>query len=213
VSDAAAKHYVVFNCQACGARIFAEASQLGRAGVCPSCKQLTGVLPKDPKQRVSGPVSQSDTTVTRGGATTAARLPSGRTSASDRRKARRIPLADAKVGVESKGAGGRPPSPAELSELLDISEGGIGYLVVGERDRKRLTGFAPPPIRVGDTITVTLHVPSLFRPRTVKAVVRRIDSHASRKELFRIGAEFTGLGEEARGDIRKLVDRRPDSRG
>jgi hypothetical protein len=213
-NDDGAKHYVVFNCQACGAKIFAEAKQVGQAGVCPACRQMTGVTPSDPKQRVSGPTAPPKPAAGPASTRDPNRLPSGRTRAGDRRRVRRVPLNDARVGVEGKAKDGRPAtSDGTLSELLDISESGIGYVAAGVPDRKKLTGYAPPPIKVGEQITVSLHVPALFRPRIVKAIVRRIDPHVNRKELFRIGCEFVGLAEDERADIRKLVDKRPESRG
>lgn len=203
------RHYVVFNCQACGAKIFAEASQIGRAGVCPACKQMTGVAPRDPNARVAGPGS---------GRTRAARPSSPPVTgvigssqrAGDRRRSRRVPVNDAHVGVEASSGRGQAPvtSSGDLSELLDISEGGVGFVAHGVPDRKKLAGFSPPPIKIGEVVTITLHVPALFRPRTVKAVVRRIEPYSTSKSLFRVGAEFVGLAEDAKGDLKRMIERR-----
>ena len=45
----------------------------------------------------------------------------------------------------------------------------------GESDTRKLGGYGPPKwIKVGDTVSVTLHIPQLFRPRQLKAVVKRV---------------------------------------
>jgi hypothetical protein len=195
------RKYVIFNCQACGAKVFAEAEQVGRAGVCPACRQLTGISPEDPSARAAGPPPRSHPDTPPPSAGTPRR-------SSERRRSRRVRVPDAHVGVEPRSGPTGAIAPTDLAELTDISEGGVSYVARGVPDRKKLTGFGPPPVKVGESITVTLHVPALFRPRTVSAVVRRVDAHATRKGYFRVGIEFLGLAEEARVDLRKIVDSR-----
>lgn len=179
--------FLIFSCGACGKKIFADRAQAGRTGQCPLCGGQTVIAP--PAGKVAPTASGS-------------RAPS-----SDKRRGRRVALKEARLAFETKANHGQPLSPDDLAALEDISETGVGFAARGEHDRKRLSGWGPPPnVRVGDVITVTLHVPELFRPRTLKAVVRRIVPHKASKELFRVGAEFQGLSEEARNDLRKLVE-------
>jgi hypothetical protein len=89
----------------------------------------------------------------------------------------------------------------------DISESGIAFHMKGESDRKKLAGFAPPSwLKVGETVNVTLHIPQLFRPRHVKAVVRRVVPVPNRKDLFKIGAQFAAADEQILKDLRKLLE-------
>ena len=173
--------FIVFACSACGEKIFAERSQLGERGRCPLCNAKTvigGATPSSSKQR-----------------------------AAERRGARRVPIGNARVTLESKTGEGRTFNPDDMPVLDDISETGIGFKVKGEVDRKKLGGYGPPPwLKVGDTVSVTLHIPQLFRPRSVKAVVRRVVPVPNRKELFKVGCEFSQADEQVLRDLRKLLE-------
>src|SRR5581483_6878895 len=130
--------FVVFACSECGEKIFAERSQLGRRGQCPLCGAATTV----------------------GGLTPS----SARERSAERRRARRVPLANARVACETKTGEGRVVNADDLPTLDDISESGVAFRIKGEVDRKRLGGYgAPPWLKIGDTVTVTLHIPQLFR--------------------------------------------------
>ncbi len=127
-------------------------------------------------------------------------------SPSDKRRNRRVPLQNARLGYETRATLGRP---VDLVALDDVSETGCGFSVKGERDARRLNGFSPPAeLKVGEPITLTLQIPELFRTRLVKAVVRRLAPIKTQKELFRVGAEFVSLTDEIRADLRKLIDKK-----
>ncbi|HZU97382.1 MAG TPA: PilZ domain-containing protein [Planctomycetota bacterium] len=167
--------FLVFACGKCGEKVFADRSQLGKPGKCPLCGAATVI----------------------GGAN----APS-----SERRRARRVPIANARVSCQTKTGEGRPVTPDDMPVLEDISESGVAFSIKGEPDRKKLVGWGPPPwLKVGEAVTVTLHIPQLFRPREVKAVIRRLNPVPHRKELFRVGAEFTQAGEDILRDLRELL--------
>lgn len=175
--------FVVFACGACGEKIFAERSQLGRRGTCPLCGAATVIAD--------------------------ARTPSAKSKTAERRRARRVPIANARVSCESKTGEGRSHRADDMPLLDDISESGVGFQIKGEPDRKKLAGYGPPPwLKVGDAVQVTLHIPQLFRPRNVKAVVRRIVPVPNRKELFKVGCEFSQADEQVLKDLRKLLEAR-----
>jgi hypothetical protein len=198
-----AAHFLIFDCSCCGKRIFGDRNHLGLSGKCPLCGKET-VIGGTASAPLS-PTSSSTTTTDDGSSTSETDSP----SASERRRSRRVPLANARLGYESRATAGRPVSPEDLAWIDDISETGLGFSLRGEPDKKKLAGFAPPPsIKVGEQITVTLHVPELFRPRTLKAVVRRIVPQKKAKDLFRVGAEFVAPSDEAKADLRKLLEKR-----
>ncbi len=173
--------FLVFPCSKCGQKIFAEHAQAGKRGTCPLCGAAT--------------------IVGAGAATPAKKAPS------DRRRARRVPIANARVVCESKTGEGRTFNVDDMPVVEDISETGISFQIKGESDRKRLAGYAPPPwLKVGETLSVTLHIPQLFRPRLVKAVVRRVVPVPNRKELFKVGAQFATADEQILKDLRKLLE-------
>lgn len=175
-------HFVVFACAACGKRVFAEKAQVGKAGVCPLCGAKTTITP----------IGKS-----------------AATEKTERRRAKRVPLQNARATYETKAMAGRPLAPDEVPSIEDISETGLAFAMKGERDRKKLAGFGPPSaFRVGETISITIDVPELFRPRTLKALVRRIVPHPKNKELYRVGVEFVGATDEIKKDLRKLVEKR-----
>ncbi len=98
-------------------------------------------------------------------------------------------------------------SSQETQNLIDLLK--KGFTVKGEADSRKLHGFGPPAaLKVGEAITIVVQVPELYRPRTFKAVVRRVTGVKNRKDLFRVGAELVELSEDARRDLRKLVERR-----
>jgi hypothetical protein len=219
--------YVVFDCEACRERIFADRAQLGQRGVCPVCGKDTAigkVTPSGSKIRTaSAPRTQALRTPsgeTKTATTSSGKVAGGKSSGTrpalgargkERRRSRRVVL-NAELGIESKTNVGRPET-TDLQAVDDLSESGVGFSVRGEKDTKKLTGYGPPPWKVGDGIGITLHIPELFRPRTVKAIVRRVDAHATKKGIFHVGVEFVGLSAEARHDLKKIVDRRSsDSR-
>lgn len=173
--------FLVFACSKCGEKIFAERTQIGKRGTCPLCNAATivgGATPSTAKQR-----------------------------SAERRRARRVPIANARVTCESKTGEGRVVNADDMPVLEDISETGLGFQIKGESDRKRLAGYGPPAwLKVGDTVSVTLHIPQLFRPRQVKAVVRRIVPLPNRKELFKVGAEFAAGDDQVIRDLRKLLE-------
>jgi len=172
--------FLVFACAACGEKIFAEPSQAGRKGTCPLCRAPTVIGGGAP-----GPRTKPET---------------------DRRRARRVPIANARVACESRTGEGRSTNADEVPVLEDISETGVGFTIKGSVDKKKLAGYGPPPwLKVGDTVSVTLHIPQLFRPRPLKAVVRRIGPMPARKELFRVGAEFDQASEDILKDLKKLL--------
>ncbi len=169
--------FMVFACDACGEKIFAESSQQGLRGTCPLCLAPT---------LVGGPGAPAD---------------------GERRRARRVLIANARVVCEPRSGVGRPVTADDMPVLEDISETGVGFAMRGEPDGKKLAGFGPPVwLKVGDTVTVTLHIPQLFRPRSLKATVRRIVPMPLRKELFRVGAEFNPASEEVFKDLKKLLE-------
>jgi DNA-directed RNA polymerase subunit RPC12/RpoP len=182
--------FVVFPCSKCGEKIFADRAQAGRAGTCPLCGAQTLVLSGSGSFTAPPPAGPGK-------------------SGSERRRSKRVPIANARVVYESKSGEGKAFAPDDMPILEDISESGVGFTVKGTPDPRKLTGFGPPPwLKQGETVTITLHVPQLFRPRPVKAVVRRVVPVSSRRELFRVGAEFQQASEETLKDLRAVLEKK-----
>jgi hypothetical protein len=187
--------FVVFPCSKCGEKIFAERSKIGRPGSCPLCRAVT---------TVGGEGATPETPA----ASSGARSTSGRrVDGPERRRSKRVPIANARVVYETKSGEGRNYSPDDMPVLEDISETGVGFSLKGSPDPRKLTGYGPPPwLKPGEVVSVTLHVPQLFRPRAVKAVVKRVVPVPHRRELFRVGAEFQQASEEILRDLRTVLE-------
>lgn len=182
--------FVVYSCPECGKRIFTERSHVGKRGLCPVCGAPTTVggaaaAPKD----TAPPPEPPPLTIAKG--------------PDERRKNKRFVAPNATVAA-AKGA----IVPSDLFAVDDLSEGGVCFLTPGVKDRKKLSGWAPPPFKPGDSLSITLNVPELFRPRTLKAVVRRVAAHAHRKELFKVGAEFVELNDAVKKELRAIAEKR-----
>lgn len=196
-----ARHLVVFDCDSCHQRIFAESRHLGRTGTCPLCGSPTVVASAQARIAAPAPLPKTKRTTTT--------APSVKPR--DRRRSSRVAVPNAQVAVDQRDAAGRVFSAAELNAVDDLSETGIGFSCRGTPDRKRITGFGPPAYKLGEELQVTLHLPELLRPRTLRATVRRVDPHATKKEIFRVGVEFQGPSDEELSELRGVVSKRAGS--
>jgi hypothetical protein len=177
------KPFVVFACGACGRKIFAERSQQGQRGACPLCGAPTVI---------GGTGSSRERAVER---------------SAERRRSKRVPIANAFVACETKTGEGRVANADLMPSLEDISESGVAFRIKGETDGRKLGGWGPPKwIKIGETVSVTLHIPQLFRPRQLKAVVKRVVPVANRRELFKVGCEFSAADELVLRDLKKLLE-------
>lgn len=179
-----ARDYVVYACGLCGKRIFTERAHVGARGACPCCGG---------RHTVGGdPVVSAEEGV-------------------ERRRAPRVPAHGARVAVEpgrtGSGAHARTDGgvldAGSLFELGDLSETGLSFRLAGAPDKRQLAGVRSP-VAVGDEIGLTLHTREMFRPRTYRVAVRRVERE---QQEFRIGVEFLGLTPEQAAELRALVRR------
>jgi hypothetical protein len=178
--------FVVYACEVCGKRIFTERAHLGRRGVCPICGCVTTVGGRDARRGGSSPAR------------------------AERRRARRFRVSRSTV-TAGRGPGTEPLPALKLCVVEDLSEGGVGFLAPGTKDRKKITGYAPPALAVGDEIALTLHVGRLGRPLELKGCVRRVSPHPLRHDVFRVGVEFLALGLNAKNDLKRLAEKGSDT--
>lgn len=182
--------YLVYSCPSCGKRIFTQRAYRGRSGTCPLCDagHIVGGEPPASVSPVDTKVKVAE-------------------EAPDRRGAKRVaPRHGAEVEVRSAGRRtGRPLDREQLEPLLDISATGVGFHAQGVPDARKLSGWRPPAFARGDEVALTLHSAKInVRPRTVTAVVRRVQSTPT-KGTWLIGAEFVGLDDEDQTFLRDLL--------
>lgn len=112
----------------------------------------------------------------------------------ERRRSRRAAARGARVGVKL--------GAAALHELKDLSATGVGFLVPGQPDPRQLQGSRPPPLRVGDVLQITLHLPE-SRERTLEATVRRLVRDG---RGWLVGAQFLFASPDEQADLRQLLE-------
>jgi hypothetical protein len=177
----ASRDFVVYPCAACGKRIFTNPELVGRTGQCPLCGE---------EHTVGGPLVAEP--------------------GQERRGAERVKPRQSRVELrrhKSQAAHKNDAVAQELYPLEDLSETGLGFLMPGRRDTRRLSRQAPPPIAVGDKVQVTIHFGGLARPRAYEATVRRVVAPSYEGRPFLVGAEFEGLTPAQREQLRRLVGR------
>lgn len=99
-----------------------------------------------------------------------------------RQSRRVIPSPDAPVRVEVEAL------PGMVLEAGDISEGGMELQLAG-----------PPPVRIGDELTLVLRLP--------RETALRVGARVRHMDLTRIGVVFADLSPSGRDAIRRYVAR------
>lgn len=169
--------FLVYACSSCGKRIFTDRSHQGRRGVCPVCGAAHEIGAQDPSVAAEKGV--------------------------ERRRSRRARARNGKVGLSGARSRGDVLGSAELYELHDLSATGVGFLVPGVPDARQLSGERPPPIKVGDQLLLTLHLPQLPAGRMLKAEVRRV-AHGGKK-LWMVGAQFQFASPTEQAELSAII--------
>ena len=182
--------FLVYSCPSCGKRIFTQKRYQGRSGACPLCGDghLVGGAPEVLLAEDSEEITVAE-------------------EAPDRRGAKRVvPRHSPGVEVRAARKSGRPLEREQLDPLLDLSTTGVGFAAPGAPDTRALTGWRPPEYTIGDALALTLHSSKInVRPRSFRAIVRRIEP-TSRRDVWRVGAEFMGVAPEDQAFLDELLE-------
>lgn len=175
------RDFLVYACSSCGKRVFTGRDYLGRRGKCPLCGA---------KHVIGGPRTAE--------------------AGVERRGALRVTPPDSQVELKrhrSHALHKEDVLSQELFALADLSETGVAFMLPGQKDPRSLSGVSSP-LKIGDTVQVTLHLPG--SSRLFQAEVRRIVPPAKGhvgKPMFRIGVHFRGLTSAQQTELKELVAR------